>query len=105
MEPRCLAGYPEKLRRDRHCVVGVSNRCFKCGAQCDPIAANPPYLLDDSQRAYRHGGGRLGEGLSVAIADLALERLAPGGTLLLYTGSAIVDGVDALAESLRCATG
>ncbi len=66
----------------------------------DLIAANPPYLLDASERAYRHGGGRLGEGLSLAIADLAHERLAPGGTLLLYTGSAIIGGIDALADAL-----
>lgn len=67
----------------------------------DLIAANPPYLLDASERAYRHGGGSLGEGLSLAIARLAGERLAPGGTLLLYTGSAIVDGVDGLRERLE----
>ncbi len=66
----------------------------------DLIAANPPFLLDAGERAYRHGGGGLGEGLSLAIAELALARLAPGGTLLLYTGSAIVDGVDAFAEAL-----
>lgn len=60
----------------------------------DLIVANPPYLLDPGERVYRHGGGGLGEGLSLAIAGLACDRLASGGTLLLYTGSAIVDGVD-----------
>ncbi len=60
----------------------------------DLIVANPPYLLDRDERVYRHGGGGLGEGLSLAIAGLAGTRLAPGGTLLLYTGSAICDGVD-----------
>ena len=60
----------------------------------DLIVANPPYLLDHDQRVYRHGGGGLGEGLSLAIAGLAGTRLAPGGTLLLYTGSAICGGVD-----------
>jgi len=68
----------------------------------DLIVSNPPYLLDPSRRAYRHGGGSLGEGLSVAILDTALDRLAPGGTLVLYTGVAIVDGADAfLAEAVR----
>lgn len=62
----------------------------------DLIVANPPYLLDRDRRVYRHGGGCLGEGLSVAIAALAGTRLAPGGTLLLYTGSAICGGVDRL---------
>jgi methylase of polypeptide subunit release factors len=60
----------------------------------DLIVANPPYLLDATERTYRHGGGNLGEGLSLAIAGLASARLAPGGTLLLYTGTAIVEGTD-----------
>ena len=60
----------------------------------DLIVANPPYLLDPCARAYRHGGGELGEGLSQRIVATALERLAPGGRLLLYTGVAIVDGRD-----------
>jgi SAM-dependent methyltransferase len=60
----------------------------------DCIIANPPYLLDPAARAYRHGGGQRGEGLSTAIIDTALQRLAPGGRLLLYTGVAIVAGHD-----------
>ena len=70
----------------------------------DLIVANPPYLLDPGKRLYRHGGGARGEGLSLAILDTALARLAPNGTLLLYTGSAIVGGFDpfraAIAERL-----
>ncbi|MFW7270073.1 methyltransferase [Gluconacetobacter sp. Hr-1-5] len=58
----------------------------------DLIVANPPYLPDRRLRLYRNGGGRLGEGLSLAIVRTAMERLAPGGTLLLYTGTAIVGG-------------
>ncbi|MBV8913202.1 MAG: class I SAM-dependent methyltransferase [Acetobacteraceae bacterium] len=60
----------------------------------DLIVANPPYLVDPAERTYRHGGGPLGAGLSLAILDAAIGRLAPGGTLLLYTGTAIVDGQD-----------
>jgi len=60
----------------------------------DLIVANPPYLVDPEERTYRHGGGGLGEGLSLAIAELACRRLAQGGTLLLYTGAAVVDGGD-----------
>lgn len=60
----------------------------------DLIVSNPPYLDDAAQRAYRHGGARLGRALSVRIAAQALARLAPGGQLLLYTGVAIEGGVD-----------
>lgn len=60
----------------------------------DLIVANPPYLLDAAARAYRHGGGHHGEGLAVAIVQAALERLAPGGTLMLYTGTAFVNQRD-----------
>lgn len=67
----------------------------------DLIIANPPYLLDSHERTYRHGGGALGEGLSLAIAGLAETRLAEGGSLLLYTGSAIVGGIDRFREALQ----
>lgn len=60
----------------------------------DLIVSNPPYLVDPDVRAYRHGGGPLGAGLSLAILDAAMGRLTPGGTLLLYTGAAIVNGAD-----------
>lgn len=66
----------------------------------DLIVANPPYLLDRDQRAYRHGGGELGSGLSLAIVDAASQRLAPGGTLLLYTGVAIVNGNDPFLQEV-----
>lgn len=69
--------------------------------QFDLIIANPPYMLDPQQRTYRHGGGRHGAGLSLAIFDTAMERLAPGGTLLLYTGVAIFAGEDPLLNAIR----
>ncbi len=61
----------------------------------DLMIANPPYLLDESKREYRHGGGQLGAQLSVQIVDTAISRLNPQGALLLYTGVAIVDANDA----------
>ncbi|PYC13871.1 methyltransferase [Pseudomonas mosselii] len=67
----------------------------------DLIVANPPYMLDAAQRAYRHGGGALGAELSLRIVEQARERLSVGGTLLLYTGVAIVEGRDALLEAVR----
>ena len=67
----------------------------------DLIVANPPYLLDASERAYRHGGGSLGEGLSLAVIEAAAARLAPAGTLLLYSGSAVVGGVDRFGAAAK----
>ncbi len=60
----------------------------------DLVVAHPPYLIDDRGRAYRHGGGALGADLAIAIVRSASERLAPGGTLLLFTGIAIENGYD-----------
>ncbi len=65
----------------------------------DLIVANPPYLVDPGERAYRHGGGPLGAGLSLDIVAAACDRLAPGGRLVLYTGAAIIDGTDPLFEA------
>jgi len=67
----------------------------------DLIVANPPYMLDVSERTYRHGGGALGAELSLRIVEQARERLSPGGSLLLYTGVAVVAGRDALLEAIR----
>ncbi len=69
----------------------------------DLIIANPPYLNDPLGRTYRNGGGTLGSALSVSIAKTALTRLTPGGTLLLYTGSPIVGGVDHLRNDITAA--
>ena len=72
----------------------ASNLLSAVPGSFDLIVSNPPYLVDADARAYRHGGGPLGAGLSLAILNAALDRLAPGGTLLLYTGAAIVNGTD-----------
>jgi SAM-dependent methyltransferase len=66
----------------------------------DLIVANPPYMLDPAQRSYRHGGGEMGSGLSLAILDSGVARLAPGGALLLYTGVAMVNGRDGFYERI-----
>jgi methylase of polypeptide subunit release factors len=60
----------------------------------DLIVSNPPYMADPAHRQYRDGGGALGSGLSVAILEAALKRLREKGSLLLYTGVAMVDGKD-----------
>lgn len=66
----------------------------------DLVLANPPFIVDPGARAYRDGGDMHGARLSIAWAEAAARRLAPGGRLLLYTGSAIVDGRDAMRDHL-----
>ncbi|MET0373368.1 MAG: class I SAM-dependent methyltransferase [Rhizorhabdus sp.] len=67
----------------------------------DLISANPPYIIDSSARLYRDGGGMHGGQVSLDMAREGLARLAPGGRLILYTGSAIVDGADPLRTALE----
>jgi methylase of polypeptide subunit release factors len=64
------------------------------------VIANPPYLADSGSRLYCDGGGDLGTGLSLRIVEEALARLAPGGKLVLYTGSPIQDGVDPIRRAV-----
>jgi methylase of polypeptide subunit release factors len=69
--------------------------------QFDLIVANPPYLNDPLQRAYRHGGGELGSELSIRIAEAARDKLSPGGSLILYTGSPVVGGTDHFFQAVE----
>lgn len=96
-----LAAINAMLASTPNVITCHSNLLAAVEGEFDLIVANPPYLLDPSKRAYRHGGGGLGEGLSLAIVDAAMDRLASGGTLLLYTGAAIVGGVDYFAAAIR----
>lgn len=67
----------------------------------DVVLANPPYIVDASERAYRHGGGLHGGRLSLDMAEDALGSLRAGGRLLLYTGAAICGGHNALCAELE----
>ena len=67
----------------------------------DLIVSNPPYLIDEKERTYRHGGGRFGEGLALEILRQSMGRLAKGGTFILYTGAAVVAGRDVFAAGCR----
>jgi methylase of polypeptide subunit release factors len=62
--------------------------------QFDLIVSNPPYMRDSDARTYRDGGADYGAELSSRIVADALPRLVAGGTLIVYTGSAIVRGRD-----------
>lgn len=82
-----------------HCLPG--DAMTQIDSDFDVIIANPPYLVDAEQRAYRHGGGDLGLALSLRMTATALANLAPGGQLVLYTGVAMVNGVDPLLGDLK----
>jgi methylase of polypeptide subunit release factors len=67
----------------------------------DLAMSNPPYIVDQDELPYRHGGGEHGAALSIQIVKTGLARLHPGGSLLLYTGVAIVDGADRFLAAIR----
>ena len=67
----------------------------------DVVMANPPYMMDPLARSYRNGGAAHGAALSLRMLEASLPRLNVGGRLLLYTGSAIVDGRDPLHDALQ----
>lgn len=67
----------------------------------DLILCNPPYLVDEAERLYRHGGGPLGCNLAVGVVAESLAALAPDGQLILYTGAPIVEGKDMLWAALQ----
>jgi methylase of polypeptide subunit release factors len=69
----------------------------------DLVIANPPFVADPAGRLYRDGGDMRGARLSLDWALAAASRIEPGGTILLYTGSAIVAGRDALRDALAAA--
>jgi methylase of polypeptide subunit release factors len=69
----------------------------------DLVIANPPFVADPAGRLYRDGGDMRGARLSLDWALAAARRIEPGGNILLYTGSAVVAGRDALREALAAA--
>jgi methylase of polypeptide subunit release factors len=67
----------------------------------DLIVSNPPFMIDPAGRTYRDGGGADGNDLSLRIIDVAAQRLSPGGSLVLFSGTGIVGGEDPLHEAAR----
>jgi release factor glutamine methyltransferase len=66
----------------------------------DLIVCNPPYMRDELARTYRDGGGPRGERLGARVVEESLSRLRPGGTLIVYTGSAIIAGRDSFQQAI-----
>lgn len=67
----------------------------------DLVIANPPYIIDSQRRAYRDGGKLFGGQIALDWTKQALDALAPGGTMLLYTGASVVNGHVPLREALN----
>ncbi|HYW14899.1 MAG TPA: class I SAM-dependent methyltransferase [Allosphingosinicella sp.] len=95
-----------RLARINAALAGVALESIE-GSGLDPVEgpidlviANPPFVADPAGRLYRDGGGMHGARLSLDWALAAARRIEPGGAVLLYTGSAIVEGRDALRNAL-----
>lgn len=88
-------------RVEADCIL--SDKLDGVAAGIDVALANPPYIIDSHGRDYRDGGDLHGGQASLDMAVAAAKRLAPGGRLILYTGSAIIDGRDPLRDVLTSA--
>ena len=88
-----LAGVPNVRPCHSDLLTGVPG-------EFDLIVSNPPFMIDTAGRTYRDGGGRHGHDLALAIVGAAAGRLAPGGSLVLFSGTGIVSGgTDPLHEA------
>lgn len=100
INPRALqlAGANARLAQIPVCTLVQSDLFQGITGDFDLIVSNPPYLVDAQQRTYRHGGGDYGEELSQRILEQSIAHLAPGGRVILYTGSAVVQGMDPFSD-------
>jgi hypothetical protein len=57
--------------------------------------------MDEGHRTYRDGGGMLGGEVACDWVRQAMRALAPGGTMLLYTGAAFVRGEAPLVQEIE----
>ena len=71
------------------------------GEGLDLVVANPPFIAGEGERTYRDGGDLYGTRVSLDWSLSAAAKLAPGGRLLLYTGSAIVAGEDPFRNAIE----
>ena len=96
INPRALplAGLNARSAGAERIVLTQSDLLGAVDGAFDLIVSNPPFMIDRAGRTYRDGGGALGEGLSLAVVEAAAGRLAPGGSLVLFTGAVILDGDD-----------
>ncbi len=99
---------PEALRlaRVNLAAAGVpatlieSNGLEQVEGGFDLAVINPPYIVDPDGPAYRDGGGNHGAQVALELSAEAVDRLNPGGRVILYTGSPIIAGKDRLRATL-----
>jgi len=96
-----LAGINARINGAARLAPCRSNLLDGVDGGFDVVMSNPPYILDQAELPYRHGGGEHGAQISIDIVRTGLERLHPGGSLMLYTGVAIVDGADRFLDAIR----
>jgi SAM-dependent methyltransferase len=101
VSPRALRFASVSAALNQVSVELVESDVLDAAPEADLVIANPPYLRDPAGRLYRDGGGQYGEGLALRIVAAALERLTKGGTLVLYTGSAVVGGCDVFRRAVE----
>lgn len=94
-----LAFSPGRAEPRVECVE--SDVLARVSGPIDVVVSNPPYLIDPAKRLYRDGGGENGISLALRIVRESLARLAPGGQLVLYTGTPVIGGVNVFAERVR----
>jgi len=70
-------------------------------AGCDLVIANPPYMMDEAHRTYRDGGALFGGEVALQWTMQALDVLPRAGTMLLYTGAAVIRGEAPLLVELE----
>jgi methylase of polypeptide subunit release factors len=96
-----LAGVNARLAGAVNVATCRSDLFASLTGDFDLVVANPPYVCDPEGRTYRDGGGEHGLAVSLAMLEGGLQRLRPGGTLLLYTGVAIEQGRDRLLATVE----
>lgn len=78
-----------------------TNTVGTIGVPLDIAVANPPYIIDRGKREYRDGGALYGGAIALEMVRDALGCLSPAGSVILYTGAAVVGGENVLLPELR----
>lgn len=81
-------------------TVVASNGLEQVDGGFDLAVIGPPYIASPEGPPYRDGGSNHGAQVALELSAEAIDRLNPGGRLILYTGSPIIAGKDRLRATL-----